>query len=69
MPAKDLRNHLEGDFSDEVDKALEHATIIRESESELLSIAEQTTLLAKLAPLGIEVELLASTSHIDMFVA
>ena len=69
VPAKDLRNHLEGDFSDEVDKALEHATIIRESESELLSIAEQTTLLAKLEPLGIEVELLASTSHIDMFVA
>ena len=69
ISAKQLRELFDGDFTHTVDEGLEYATIVRDNQSEMASIEEQLGILRKLEPLGIEIELLVGTSHIDMFVA
>ena len=69
ISAKELKSLTEGEFLNQIDQALAYASTIRECEAERNSISEQIKLLTKLEPLGIEIELLSSTSHIDMFVA
>lgn len=69
ISAKQLRELFDGDFTQTVDEGLGYATIVRDNQSEMASIEEQLSILRKLEPLDIEIELLVGTSHIDMFVA
>ena len=57
------------EFEGEVDDALGHAEIIRDSETEILSLQEQLKALLRVEPLGIPLDLMSGFEGIEVYLA
>ncbi len=68
LTASEVRNKLEGDLQQEIEKALVLSSKISDLETEIGSLEEQEHSLAELEPLGIDLELLSGFDSITAFV-
>ena len=68
MGAEDIRNRLEGQFQEEIETVLEISSKIDDLEAVLGSLQEQEDSLARLEPLGIDLDLLSGYDSLVTFV-
>ena len=69
LPVKKVKELLEGSFGDELQKGLDLLDTQRDAEAELAVLDEQIHLLRRLEPLNMDLELLAGSSRVEVYVA
>jgi len=69
VPLKRVKELVEGSFGKELQSGLDLLDTHRDSESELEVLDEQIHLLRRLAPLNMDLELLAGSSRVEVYVA
>ena len=69
VPLRRVKELLEGSFADELQKGLDLLDTHRDSEAELAVLDEQIHLLRRLAPLNMDLDLLAGSSRVEVYVA
>ena len=60
---------MEGSFSEELQKGLDLLDTQRDAEAELVTLDEQIHLLQRLAPLNMDLELLAGSGRVEVYVS
>ena len=69
VPVHRVKELLEGSFGDELQKGLDLLDTHRDSEAELAVLDEQIHLLRRLEPLNMDLELLAGSNRVEVYVA
>ena len=69
VPLGRVKELLEGSFADELQTGLDLLDTHRDSEAELEVLDEQIHLLRRLAPLNMDLELLAGSARVEVYVA
>ena len=69
VPVHRVKELLEGTFGDELQKGLDLLDTHRDSEAELAVLDEQIHLLRRLEPLNMDLELLAGSNRVEVYVA
>ena len=69
VPLRRVKELLEGPFAEELQTGLDLLDTHRDSESELEVLDEQIHLLRRLAPLNMDLELLAGSDRVEVYVA
>lgn len=69
VPVHRVKELLEGTFGEELQKGLDLLDIHRDSEAELAVLDEQIHLLRRLEPLNMDLELLAGSNRVEVYVA
>jgi V/A-type H+-transporting ATPase subunit I len=69
IPLARVKDLLEGSFGDELQKGLDLLDTHRDAEAELASLDEQIHLLQRLAPLNMDLDLLAGSTRVEVYVA
>ena len=69
VPLHRVKELLEGTFAEELQKGLDLLDTQRDAEAELTSLDEQIHLLQRLAPLNMDLDLLASSDRVEVYVS
>ena len=69
VPLRRVKELLEGSFADELQKGLDLLDTHRDAEAELELLDEQIHILRRLEPLNMDLELLTSSSRVEVYVA
>ena len=69
VPLSKVKDLLEGSFGDELQKGLDLLDTHRDAEAELATLDEQIHLLQRLAPLNMDLDLLAGSTRVEVYVA
>ena len=69
VPVRSVKELLEGSFADELQKGLDLLDTHRDAEAEIAALDEQIHLLRRLAPLNMDLELLAGSTRVEVYVA
>ncbi len=69
VPLQRVKELLDGTFSEELQKGLDLLDTQRDAEAELASLDEQIHLLQRLAPLNMDLDLLAGSDRVEVYVS
>jgi V/A-type H+-transporting ATPase subunit I len=69
MPVEQVKKLIEGSFPEELQKGLDLLDAQRDAEAEVATLQEQVKLMTRLAPLGVDLELLLGSDRVEVFVA